>query len=105
MTDLKLDNLSLKELKQLQRRLARAIDTFEDRQKTEAGAKLEAVAKEMGYSLAQFSASEATRPPAVPQYSNPDDASMTWSGRGRKPHWFSAALRNGKTPDDLAMKT
>lgn len=30
-----------------------------------------------------------------------DDAGNTWSGHGRKPGWYLAALKAGKTPDDL----
>lgn len=106
MGEINLNALSLNELKQLQKRISKTIDTFEDRQKAEARAKLEAVAKEMGYSLAQFGAAEvkAARAPAVAKYCNPEDASMTWSGRGRKPLWFIAAVKNGKTPDDMAIK-
>lgn len=33
-----------------------------------------------------------------------DGAGNAWSGRGRKPHWFVAALAAGKTPEDLAAK-
>ena len=44
----------MKELKQLQKDLAKAISTFEDRQKPEARAKLDALAKEMSYSLADL---------------------------------------------------
>ncbi len=46
--------MSLKELRQLQKDLAKAISTYEDRHKAEARAKLEAIAKEMGYSLAEL---------------------------------------------------
>jgi DNA-binding protein H-NS len=30
-----------------------------------------------------------------------DDAGNTWSGRGPRPAWFKAALRSGKTPEQL----
>ena len=33
-----------------------------------------------------------------------DEAGNTWSGRGRRPHWFVAALEAGKTESDLAVK-
>lgn len=105
MTDIDIDALSLNELKQLQKRTSKAIDTFEERQKSDARAKLEAVAKEMGYSLAEFGGADvkSSRAPAAPKYRHPKDASLTWSGRGRKPLWFVDALKSGKTPDDLAI--
>jgi len=37
----------------------------------------------------------------LPRYRNPDDASQTWSGRGRQPKWVAEALAQGKTLADL----
>ena len=39
----------------------------------------------------------------APKYKNPDDASQTWTGRGRQPLWVKAALDGGKTLDDLKI--
>src|SRR5689334_20704154 len=41
--------------------------------------------------------SGAKRGKVAPKYRNPADHSQTWSGRGRQPRWFKAALRKGKT--------
>ena len=49
-----LKSYSLKELKDLQSQVAKAISTFEDRKKKEALAKLEEKAREMGFSLAEL---------------------------------------------------
>jgi DNA-binding protein H-NS len=43
MADFNLEAMSLKELRQLQKDLAKAISTYEDRHKAEARAKLEAI--------------------------------------------------------------
>jgi DNA-binding protein H-NS len=76
MADFNLEAMSLKELRQLQKDLAKAISTYEDRHKAEARAKLEAIAKEMGYSLAELIGIEvkATRAPAVAKYRHPENA-------------------------------
>ena len=105
MADFNLEAMSPKELRQLQKDLAKAISTYEDRHKAEARAKLEAIAKEMGYSLADLIGVEvkATRAPAVAKYRHPENAAVTWSGRGRKPHWFVHALEAGKTAGELAV--
>ena len=105
MADFNLGALSLKELRQLQKDLAKAISTFEDRHKAEARAKLDAMAKEMGYSLADLIGGEgkSTRAPAVAKYRHPENAGITWSGRGRKPHWFADHINAGKDPSDLAV--
>ena len=59
----------------------------------------------MGYSLAELIGVEvkASRAPAVAKYRHPENAGITWSGRGRKPQWFVKALAAGKSADDLAI--
>ena len=105
MADFNLDAMSLKELRKLQKDLAKAISTYEDRHKAEARTKLEAIAKEMGYSLADLIGVEvkATRAPAVAKYRHPENAGITWSGRGRKPQWFVEALAAGKTVSQMEI--
>ena len=105
MADFNLEAMSLKELRQLQKDLAKAISTYEDRQKAEARAKLDSIAKEMGYSLAELIGAEvkATRAPAVAKYRHPDNAALTWSGRGRKPQWFADHINAGSDPRELAV--
>lgn len=40
---------------------------------------------------------------AKPKYRNPGDAAQTWSGRGKRPRWFAAALAGGKKEKDLLI--
>lgn len=100
-----INSLSLKELKDLQTNVAKAIATFMDRKKKEAIAELEEIARGKGYSLAELLGTSVPRKraPATAKYANPLDAAETWSGRGRKPRWFVAALADGKTPEDLKI--
>jgi DNA-binding protein H-NS len=100
-----LNSMSLKELKDLQGQVAKAIANFEDRKKKAALAELEEKARAMGFSLAELTGTAAPRKraPATAKYANPADASDTWSGRGRKPRWFADALAKGKKPEDLAV--
>ena len=105
MADHDLEALSLGELKKMQKDVAKAISTFEDRQKAEARAKVEAFARDLGYSLAELVGTEAksSRAPAAAKYRHPENPALTWSGRGRKPQWFVEALAGGKTAADLAI--
>lgn len=100
-----LDSMSLNELKDLQRNVARAIASFEDRKKKEALLAIEEKARELGFTIAELTGSKVTRTraPAMAKFANPADPSDTWSGRGRKPKWFSDALSAGKTPADLSI--
>jgi DNA-binding protein H-NS len=100
-----LNKFSLKELKDLQSQVAKAIGSFEDRKKKEALVELEDKARSLGFSLSELTGTGAPRKraPATAKYANPADATDTWSGRGRKPRWFEAALKAGKSADDLAI--
>lgn len=104
--DANLNSLSLKELRDLQSQVAKAIASFEDRKKKEALSELEEKARTLGYSLSELTGAPAAtrkRTPAAPRYANPANAADTWSGRGRKPRWFEAALKAGQRPEDLSV--
>ncbi len=38
-----------------------------------------------------------------PKYCNPADATQTWTGRGKRPRWFQAALTAGRKDTDLLI--
>jgi DNA-binding protein H-NS len=103
--DLNLNELSLKDLKDLQAQVSKAIATFEDRKKKEALNQLEEKARALGFSLAELTGATVVRKraPATAKYANPANPADTWSGRGRKPRWFEAALNAGRSPEDLAI--
>ncbi len=102
-----LGDMSLKELKKLEREVAAAIDGFDARSKAAAIAGLEAHARQLGFSLAELTGTavktKGTRTPAKAKYRNPADPTETWSGRGRKPAWFNAAIEQGATPTSLEV--
>ena len=105
MADYDLEALSLGELTKMQKDVSTAISNYQDRQKAEARAKVEALARDMGYTLAELVGTETktARAPAAAKYRHPENPALTWSGRGRKPQWFVDALAAGKTAEDLAI--
>ena len=105
MASIKLDTLSLKDLKTLQKEIVRAIDTAEQRQKASAREQVEALAKKLGYTLAELTEGKGKpkRAPATPKYRHPENLALTWSGRGRKPQWFVEAVAAGKTVEEMAI--
>ena len=100
-----LNSLSLKELKDLQSQVAKAIATFEDRKKKETLVELQEMARAKGFTLEELTGLSVARrrAPASAKYANPADKSDTWSGRGRKPRWFIQALASGSQPEDLSV--
>ena len=100
-----LNDLSLKDLKKLERDVAAAIANYDARGKAEAIAALEAHARSLGFSLAELTGIQVTRTskraPATVKYRNPANLTETWSGRGRKPRWYDTLIASGVRADDL----
>jgi DNA-binding protein H-NS len=55
-------------------------------------------------SFARRKKSASRRGKVAAKYRNPADRSQTWSGRGRQPRWFKAALKKGKTERSLLIR-
>lgn len=100
-----LNSLSLKELKDLQSAVNKAINGFDDRKRKAALTQVEEAARALGFTLSELTgaAMPRKRSPAVPKFANPANSSETWSGRGRKPRWFAAALKAGKKPEQMSI--
>jgi DNA-binding protein H-NS len=104
-----LSKQSLDELKKLKKDVEKAIASFEARKRKEALKAVEQVAREYGVELSDiFGAggnrkSTTAKAKGTPKFRNPADPSQTWSGRGRQPAWYKAAIAAGKSNDDLAL--
>ena len=100
-----LNSLSLKELKDLQSAVNKAVSGFDDRKRKAALSQVEETARALGFTLSELTGTAVPRKrsPAVPKFANPANASDTWSGRGRKPRWYVAALKAGKTAEQMAI--
>ena len=100
-----LEEFSVEDLKKLQKTVVKAIATFDERRKKAALAELEAKAREMGYSLAELTAAKGTvsKSAGIAKYRNPENPEQTWTGKGRRPAWFLAAIEAGKSAEDLAV--
>jgi DNA-binding protein H-NS len=60
--------------------------------------------KTAGKTAAKTTAKKSTSGKKVaPKYRNPDNAAQTWTGRGKQPLWFAAAITGGKTREELAI--
>ena len=102
---MKLDQMTLKELKDLQDKVAIAIFDYNKRQKAEARAAAVAAVKAFGFSLEDVLTEGKTKKTSkvAPKYAHPENPDLTWTGRGRKPKWVDAALTSGKTMEDLEI--
>ena len=103
---MELNNLTLAELKALQKAIALEMKNFPDKAKMAARNELEAKAKELGYSLTDLlGTATKTRKKrlVVVRYRSHENPSLTWTGAGRRPNWFLGALASGKSPKDLEI--
>ena len=99
--------MDLDQLKKLKKDLEKAISSFEARRLAEARKALEAKAAELGVSLAEIMGgkpTKAAKAAVAAKYAHPENASMTWSGRGRKPRWLVVAMTSvGAKLDDFLI--
>lgn len=99
-----LEAMTPAELRDLQKQVGRQIETYEARQRQKALDAAKEAAGQYGFSLKDLVGDARTPKPAIaPKYADPDDKTLTWSGRGRKPRWVQARLDEGRSLDDLAI--
>ena len=104
-----IDSLSLKELTALLNEVEGAIPEKKKTEIVDLRAKLEAIAAEAGYTLAEIvggrggKRGSAAGAVAV-KYRNPDNPAETWSGGGRTARWLAEKLKKrGVKLEDFAV--
>lgn len=70
--------------------------------------KITDMAKAEGYSIEELfggrgGGGRRTAGKVAPKYRNPANPEQTWTGRGKRPRWFSDALAQGRKETDLAI--
>lgn len=106
-----LNAMSFSELRSLEKKVAKAVAKFEEREKRKALAILKAEARKLGFSLSDLAGlddkprkAQKPRGKVAPKYANPADKAQTWTGRGRRPLWVTDALEAGNSIDDLLIR-
>jgi DNA-binding protein H-NS len=94
MKESQLEKMNVKELRDLRSKIDTAIAARQSKDKAELKQKMQELAEEAGLSLEEVLGSGGRRGArggkgSVPvKYRHPDDSSMTWTGRGRRPKWL-----------------
>lgn len=100
---------SIEQLEQFVVEINKEIQSKKAQKRKNLMADLERLARDAGISLDELLDQSATRkaPKAkgsvAAKYRNPNDASQTWTGRGRQPLWVVALLAEGRTLESLAI--
>ncbi len=110
-----LKSMNRKELEKLLKDTKKALQNVQARDRRQARKAAEKAAAEFGFSLGDLAEDGklAAKTPkkkakklgakSKPQFANPDDASQTWTGKGRQPNWYRAAVEKGIAPEKMRI--
>jgi DNA-binding protein H-NS len=102
-----LDKMSRKELEALRADVDEAIVQRRKTEKQDALAAAQKAAAEFGFSLDELTGKKGVRggkaPSAEPKYMNPSNPTQTWTGKGRQPNWFKAAVEAGTPAEQMEI--
>jgi DNA-binding protein H-NS len=112
----KIEKMSLEAIKKAKadaeaklKELAKAEADYAGRRLKELRGEVEALLAKDGFTLADLIDGKGARKgkgakaKAPAKYKHPENATMTWSGRGRQPQWFKDHLSGGGKAEDLAI--
>lgn len=99
--DKDLANLNVAELSDLLARVKTAISAKQVEERIELRNRLSDLAKASGYSVSELFGGKVKAGKAI-AYRHPNDPSLTWSGRGRRPTWLAKELDEGKRLEEMA---
>lgn len=100
-----LSTLSLAQLKDLLTQIPAEIKRREKDEKANLLKDLEKLAAERGFSLSDVldGGTKKVKTPVAVKFQHPQDASLTWTGRGRQPKWIVEFVANGGSLESLAV--
>ena len=105
-----LDSLSPAELQALIKSAEAQMDSARKNHVKEVRAKIDGILAGAGLTIGDVyptrggKSAKGPKGAVPPKFRNPDNASQTWSGRGKRPIWFAEALKKkGVTADSLLI--
>lgn len=108
-----LKSMSRKELEKLKTNIDKALEKIAAKDKKSALAAAQKAAAAHGFSLAEITGNTvetvkrktkaAPKKASAPKYRNPAEPEQTWTGKGRQPEWFKAAIAEGTSPDKMEI--
>ena len=100
-----IEKMTLKQLSDLEGRIAKAKSQARDNATADLKAKIDRLVTGSGITVAELYGftTKGRRSKSSAKYVNPDDHSQTWTGRGRKPNWLVARLKKGAKQENFAI--
>lgn len=113
-----LQNLDFAQLRELGQQVAQQIAATKEREVQRAGEQIQAVATSLDMTVPELleqtgllnqkskkaKGVSSSGVKGQPLYRNPEDASKTWTGRGRQPGWVEKHQEGGGKLEDLRIK-
>ena len=109
MSTINLNDLTPKQLDELMAQAAETKRRIQRERLGEVRRKLIQLARDEGYSIEELFGAEGKKPRGAgksvgsAKFANPADSSQTWTGRGKRPGWFKAALAAGESADSMLI--
>lgn len=102
-----LSKLSIEELQTLAQDIEREIVSRREAERERVLTQMRELAASLGMSLEDILRQERGKSGGIvpPKYRNPNDPTLTWTGRGKRPTWVNEALASGKSLEDLAISS
>jgi len=104
-------NLSPKDIKEVQERAHAAEISFQTQRKAEVRQELATLAASRGfpdildlYPELRGKKQARKKSSVAIKFQNPDNSSDTWTGRGRKPNWLVAKIKQGDTLENFELR-
>jgi DNA-binding protein H-NS len=111
MAKFDLTKLSLEELQTLARDIELEIISRREQDRDRVLNQMRELAGSIGMSLEDLLRQERGRTPrpaagaVSPKFRHPENAALTWAGRGKRPQWINEWLASGRTLDELEVGT
>ena len=100
-----IDRMSFKELQDLETKIMRAKSAAQEKTRNDLKEKVEAMVTAAGFKMSDLFGGRGGKGRKVAaKYVNPSDSSETWTGRGRKPRWLAAKLKDGDRIEKFLIK-
>lgn len=108
---LNFDVMSIDDMWQLHEKIIQVLSARLTSEKRELEKKLEKLRrdeglrhpKEVNEKVKEARSEQRRYPQVMPKYRNPDVPSETWSGRGKRPRWLTAAITAGHAIDEFVI--
>jgi DNA-binding protein H-NS len=101
-----LENLSVNELQEVIDKAVVVLQAKQDSERKAVYAKIKELAASVGATVDIYAASKSKARKTVKieaKYHHPNDASLTWTGRGLPPKWMRALIDEGRSKSEFLI--